>query len=470
MRVAWCNFSLLHFVARFSSDFHTLHCRDSNSVQQICYSAGAAIPPSMLPWNCEQRVSEAAFGGSSTMKLPGSRLLIAAAMAHLASPVAQAQDKNALKTDAKAAIAQMQKLGEPMSRCSISAYIEQGPIVRRTFASTPLRPGDELLTLNNVNVAGKSAEDVVALLRGIAPGTVIPVTLERNGEPMRLDLTCSDARPVTEAAVGYLKAVSLGKFDDCVSAIRQRSDMGSGGAATMLQCAAVSKNAANYNIAQLTFDFMRMFIEDAHWVPALRGEAIQSLRSSEATISQNLGSSRFEELVSATKAWPGGERMFDATAPNWGLFRRNAEAALRARLIDPESARIEWPYGFVLGSWKPVLSKRINGYWTCGSINARNRMGGYTGSSSFVVVLDPVGNVLHTEMGQSRDFDLISAQCSQAVKLLPPPQFDTSKPIQTTQGSSLADELRKLVELRESGALSEEEFQQAKRRLLGSTN
>ncbi|PLK27733.1 hypothetical protein C0V78_01555 [Novosphingobium sp. TH158] len=73
-------------------------------------------------------------------------------------------------------------------------------------------------------------------------------------------------------------------------------------------------------------------------------------------------------------------------------------------------------------------------------------------------------------MGQSRDFDLISAQCSQAVKLLPPPQFDTSKPIQTTQGSSLADELRKLVELRESGALSEEEFQQAKRRLLGSTN
>jgi hypothetical protein len=119
------------------------------------------------------------------------------------------------------------------------------------------------------------------------------------------------------------------------------------------------------------------------------------------------------------------------------------------------------------------MSKRIDGYWSCGLINARNRMGGYTGSTAFVVVLDPAGYVKYAEIGESKDFDLLTATCSNSVKHLPPPPREllASQAGERSAGSSspsLADELQKLVDLRNSGALTEEEFQAAKKQLLGS--
>ncbi|SFP84227.1 PDZ domain-containing protein [Sphingomonas rubra] len=74
--------------------------------------------------------------------------------------------------------------------------------------------------------------------------------------------------------------------------------------------------------------------------------------------------------------------------PTWEQFRSLAEAGIQARLIDPESARISWSAGFFKGMFRPFLEGRYHGYVACGTVNARNRMGGYAGASGFVVVID----------------------------------------------------------------------------------
>jgi hypothetical protein len=83
--------------------------------------------------------------------------------------------------------------------------------------------------------------------------------------------------------------------------------------------------------------------------------------------------------------------------PSWDEFRQIAEAAITARLIDPDSARITWLSGIHKGDIKPILSPRIAGYVACGSVNAKNRLGGYTGGSVFMVVID-YGRALFVDM------------------------------------------------------------------------
>jgi hypothetical protein len=381
------------------------------------------------------------------------------------------QDKSEIRSQAKTAEAQLRQSGEPMDRCSLGAFVADGGIVSRTFAATGLSPGDRLLTLNHLDVAGKAGQQIIGILRTIEPSAVVPVTLDRAGQTLKVDVTCSNAREGTEAMLAALNFAARGKFDECVSAFSGRDDLGSAGAALNVQCAAVSRKSDQQNVAVMSADLLRMMIEDAKWVPAGRAEVIKGLRAGEGMITQRLGAPRFQQLVAATRSWPGGEDLFDATAPDWGLFRRNAESALRARLFDPESARIEWPHGFMLGWWRPFLAKRIDGYWTCGSINARNRMGGYVGSSAFVVVLSPAGAVQYVEVGESKEFDMLTTQCETSAQGLPPPPPELSGAVaaQAANTSSLADELKKLVDLKNSGALTEEEFQAAKQKLLGTS-
>ncbi|MBU7589198.1 MAG: SHOCT domain-containing protein [Sphingopyxis terrae] len=154
---------------------------------------------------------------------------------------------------------------------------------------------------------------------------------------------------------------------------------------------------------------------------------------------------------------------------DYGLFRRNSEAAIKADLIDPSSAQIDWPYGFTYGTWKPFLRKRVSGYLTCGRVNAKNRMGGYVGSTAFVVVLDKSGAVIFKRVGDGGPYDLVEGSCQKSVSMLPPPQRElTNRAPSAASGNSIADQLAKLAELKESGALTQEEFEAAKRRLLGS--
>lgn len=151
------------------------------------------------------------------------------------------------------------------------------------------------------------------------------------------------------------------------------------------------------------------------------------------------------------------------------LFRRNAEAAIKADLFDPSSAQIEWPYGFTMGTWKPFLKKRVTGYLTCGRVNAKNRMGGYVGSTAFVVVVEHSGSVIFKDIGDGSAYDLVEGSCQKSASGFPPPQPELlDRPAPAAAGNSIADQLGKLAEMKASGALTQEEFDAAKKRLLGT--
>ena len=113
---------------------------------------------------------------------------------------------------------------------------------------------------------------------------------------------------------------------------------------------------------------------------------------------------------------------------------RLGETSLRASLIDPDSAHIEWPYNFVSGSLKALLGKRRAGFFTCGRVNAKNRMGGYTGQSWFLIV-ENSGVVTMLDMGQSDGVDTATASCAAFVKngQLPPAPALASAPSQALQ-------------------------------------
>lgn len=396
--------------------------------------------------------------------------VVALAVLSVMPSLSAAQSKDEVRSTAKQNAARLRMLGEPLARCSLGANLGAGPVVLRTHGSSRLRPGDKLLALDGASVAGKTTEDVVAILRKTAPTSTMSLSVERNGEPAEVSVACTDSRPTFEALLAALDLASRGKFDECASTVAQMQNIDTSSAALQADCASLSRNASKAEVSFLVAKVAEMAIEDARYAPEARSAIVKQLRNMEGIIAQGQGAARYQQLVDATKLWPGGESLFVSSAPDWALFRRNAESALRSRLIDPESARIEWPHGFLLGTWKPFLSKPIDGYWSCGLINARNRMGGYTGSTAFVVVLDPTGYVKYSEVGGTRDFDALSASCAKSVKLLPPVPAElknVATPSDSSGASSLADELKKLVDLKNAGALSDAEFQAAKAKLLG---
>lgn len=153
--------------------------------------------------------------------------------------------------------------------------------------------------------------------------------------------------------------------------------------------------------------------------------------------------------------------------PDFRQMRISAEAAIRSRMIDPGSTTFEWPRGFVDGWWKPVLQRRVTGFYTCGYVNSKNRMGGYVGATPFAVVMQN-NQAVFVDIGRGKDFDFITIQCNKAFQTLPPApaeMFDGPK-AEAGAGSSLADELSRLASLRDTGALTEAEFVAAKTKLL----
>ncbi len=381
-----------------------------------------------------------------------------------------AQDKATWSAQAAAYAAKLRASGEPKNRCSIGAFIVDGPTISRVFAITSLVPGDRLISLNHIDVSTMGVEGVISLLRGIDPLTTLQATVERKGARVDLQIACTNARASTTAMLVGLDMFVAGRYDDCVSAFSDGADFGTAGAAFRLECAAVSKNTKRYDLGQLAYEAMRFQVEDAAWTPATRKDVINRLRGTEGVISKDGNSARYQKLVTLTQGWGGDESAYAKSEPDWGRFRQAAEGALLGRLVDPESAKIEWPYGFLYGSWKPGFAKRLDGYWTCGTVNARNRMGGYTGSTFFVAVLDRDGAVQYVDMGSGKEFDFLSTQCKNSVKMLPPPPVQLASQRSTVSPGaipSMADELKKLAELRASGALNDAEFQTAKAKLIG---
>lgn len=85
------------------------------------------------------------------------------------------------------------------------------------------------------------------------------------------------------------------------------------------------------------------------------------------------------------------------------------EAAIKSRLKDPDSARFEWPYAF--GRTSAALSPNApDGWFTCGSVNAKNAYGGYAGKTAVMVVISN-GQVISAQMDDGR-YHRVANQCA----------------------------------------------------------
>jgi hypothetical protein len=109
--------------------------------------------------------------------------------------------------------------------------------------------------------------------------------------------------------------------------------------------------------------------------------------------------------------------------PDWGEARIVTEAALKAKMIDPASTRISWPYGFTQGFVNHLFDEPHYGWWTCGRINSRGWSGDYVGDIWFVVLIKD-GVIQSLDRGNSLEVTHASALCEDAVgtgKLRPAP-------------------------------------------------
>jgi hypothetical protein len=158
------------------------------------------------------------------------------------------------------------------------------------------------------------------------------------------------------------------------------------------------------------------------------------------------------------------------SAADYHALRLLAEDELRTMLIDPSSAQFEWPLGFAYGSWRPTVYGHMTGYLGCGTLNSKNRYGGYAGVKWFTVIIrDDDKKVLLAHIDQAGGFPQAKTYCGQVA--LPPPQAGmldaAAAPGQgADQTFSVADELAKLAALRDKGILTQTEFEAQKAALL----
>lgn len=148
-----------------------------------------------------------------------------------------------------------------------------------------------------------------------------------------------------------------------------------------------------------------------------------------------------------------------ADHPNWAEVRRHAERQWRAFLIDPDSATFEYVSGFQWGSTRLGLRKRRYGWVACGNINAKNRLGGYTGREPFFVFIDAQTREVEVDYRWSR------ASTCDSGRYVPLQPEMLSAPVDKSP-LSIADELAKLADLRDKGIITQAEFESQKAKLL----
>lgn len=107
--------------------------------------------------------------------------------------------------------------------------------------------------------------------------------------------------------------------------------------------------------------------------------------------------------------------------PSLTAYKRAAEASVAADFFDPESAKFRWDRGIVGGFFKPFLEPKQIGWWTCGLVNGRNRMGGMVDFRRFVVVVRNE-QVVYSAASDGKDFDFLTESCNQAIakRIIPP--------------------------------------------------
>ena len=80
------------------------------------------------------------------------------------------------------------------------------------------------------------------------------------------------------------------------------------------------------------------------------------------------------------------------TMPDRATLIARAEAAVKAELVDPDSAKFTWTSGNpVYGPFQELGTPKYTGWIICGTVNAQNSFGGYAGKSTVVAIVDDSG-------------------------------------------------------------------------------
>jgi hypothetical protein len=151
-----------------------------------------------------------------------------------------------------------------------------------------------------------------------------------------------------------------------------------------------------------------------------------------------------------------------STHPDWDDVAAQGRTLLISNLFDPQSAQITWSSGFRWGYSKPFIGGRTWGWIACGAVNAKNRMGGYVGAQGFWVLAVPSGMVSYGMTAST-----VSSCDFGGGPPVNPELVNVSAPT-TAAGpvTGVADELRKLAELRDQGIITPAEFEKQKAKLL----
>lgn len=144
-----------------------------------------------------------------------------------------------------------------------------------------------------------------------------------------------------------------------------------------------------------------------------------------------------------------------------------AEQLIKQDLKDPDSSIIDWNGGFTYFEFKPdLLTNKKSGFGGCGFVNAKNSFGGYVGKRRFVVIFDDVGgSVIFKRIYTGNSFDFTESSCA-AISFPPLPQR-VAQASSASSVPSVVAELEALARLRDTGTLTQAEFERAKARLLG---
>jgi hypothetical protein len=151
-----------------------------------------------------------------------------------------------------------------------------------------------------------------------------------------------------------------------------------------------------------------------------------------------------------------------AQHPDWASVRDQGLSGLTSALFDPASAQINWSSGFRWGFAKPVIGRRTHGWIACGSLNAKNRLGGYVGAEPFWILADASGAVTYGMVAST------ISSCDAGGGPPVNPELAGVSPVIASQGTAtgIADELEKLAALRDKGIISQAEFENQKAKLL----
>lgn len=104
--------------------------------------------------------------------------------------------------------------------------------------------------------------------------------------------------------------------------------------------------------------------------------------------------------------------------PDWSEYKALGEAALKAKLSNPDQWRIEWPYGYVPGRWRHKGS--FYGYMSCGMLRTDTPID-ERGLIQFAIVIDH-GTVKIADISTRERNSLVNVWCGQLISkgFLPP--------------------------------------------------